>query len=352
MKILSINKKHIPWVDYAKAIGIFAIVFGHAVQAGDANKYVYSFHLPLFLFLSGFVFSAGKDGFKRFASQRAFSFLVPYVIFSVISVSIFAVMGSFVQDSLASNRVVGSIPQQIKNVILGICDTNAPLWYLPCIFLLQLGAWRIDKWIKKSNVYIVRKNRALLVLVLCALWLPVNKYLLHIKFIPYSMQSGIHLFAFFMLGYVFRLSGMERTILGLPTGTKLGYGGLFMLSGLVLSILNGKVGYTSNAYGHIELYFLAALCSVVGIVLVCMSIKSCNPLEFVGQNTLGIMVMHKFPVVFFQTLCPVVKVYLKQNSVIVGIAVSVICIVMCVVAELVINRFCPLLLGRKKRTLQ
>jgi fucose 4-O-acetylase-like acetyltransferase len=57
------------WVDYAKAIGVFLLVYGHVARgvfhAGiqiDEKLYrltdsiIYSFHMPLFFFLSGLFF--------------------------------------------------------------------------------------------------------------------------------------------------------------------------------------------------------------------------------------------------------------------------------------------------------
>jgi len=56
------------WVDYAKAIGIILVVYGHVARglynAGIAfpeplysltDSVVYSFHMPLFFFLSGII---------------------------------------------------------------------------------------------------------------------------------------------------------------------------------------------------------------------------------------------------------------------------------------------------------
>lgn len=54
------------WVDYAKAIGIVLVVYGHVVRGllnagilqdaefhGLVDSVIYSFHMPLFFFLSG-----------------------------------------------------------------------------------------------------------------------------------------------------------------------------------------------------------------------------------------------------------------------------------------------------------
>ena len=61
------NKKYFASIDVARTIGIFLVVLGHAfpdasLQGGIQNSVwrvvfniIYSFHMPLFIFLSGFV---------------------------------------------------------------------------------------------------------------------------------------------------------------------------------------------------------------------------------------------------------------------------------------------------------
>ena len=63
-------KKGIVWLDYARTLGIFLVVFGHLWQkipAFDINdslkevwNYIYLFHMPLFFVISGFLFKSNK----------------------------------------------------------------------------------------------------------------------------------------------------------------------------------------------------------------------------------------------------------------------------------------------------
>lgn len=46
-------KKHYAWVDVAKGIGIVFIVLGHAANTGNLKDYLFSFHIPMLLMLSG-----------------------------------------------------------------------------------------------------------------------------------------------------------------------------------------------------------------------------------------------------------------------------------------------------------
>ena len=73
----NMETKRITWVDMAKGYGIIAVFIGHLVQGGMLGNFVYSFHLPLFFFLSGYLFHANVD-FLTFLKKKARSILVPY----------------------------------------------------------------------------------------------------------------------------------------------------------------------------------------------------------------------------------------------------------------------------------
>jgi fucose 4-O-acetylase-like acetyltransferase len=87
------------WVDYAKAIGIILVVYGHVARgifnAGIKldqgvfelmDSVIYSFHMPLFFFLSGLFFLASmtkRDSISLLRS-KVDTILYPYVIWSLL----------------------------------------------------------------------------------------------------------------------------------------------------------------------------------------------------------------------------------------------------------------------------
>lgn len=78
------------YFDNAKVLLIFLVVFGHMIQpfidGSDGLKtfymWVYTFHMPAFIFLSGF-FAKGS-GSKKYILKLAKKLIVPYLIFQVI----------------------------------------------------------------------------------------------------------------------------------------------------------------------------------------------------------------------------------------------------------------------------
>lgn len=97
---MAVNR--LTWVDNAKGIGIVLVVYGHVargMQHSGILKYsplfqfldaaVYSFHMPLFFFLSGMFFpgSYKKYGLGLFANKIA-TIVYPYFVWSCIQLGI------------------------------------------------------------------------------------------------------------------------------------------------------------------------------------------------------------------------------------------------------------------------
>ena len=80
------TNNRLDYIDIAKAIGMFAIIWGHILLHGWSNLFVYSFHIPLFFFLSGMVFNGAKyDSLWQLVKRRVKTLLLPYLLFSVLT---------------------------------------------------------------------------------------------------------------------------------------------------------------------------------------------------------------------------------------------------------------------------
>ena len=115
-----------------------------------------------------------------------------------------------------------------------------------------------------------------------------------------------------------------------------------------MTIGNGQVSYNADSYGkHGFVYFLVM--ATLGFVI----IATCTPngvksINYVGKNTVGIMVMHKFPILFFVGLFPLSKRLIGTYPLAVSIVVATLSVMMCLVASEIIYRVCPIVLGRRK----
>lgn len=77
--------ERINWIDWAKAIAITMVVFGHLPMEGNNYllRYITTFHMPLFFFISGFLTKTGRP-IRIQISKNKTSLIWPYVIYNII----------------------------------------------------------------------------------------------------------------------------------------------------------------------------------------------------------------------------------------------------------------------------
>ena len=128
-------------VDIARGIGIFFVVLGHAIkQTGVSATWIriltyiiYSFHMPLFFCLSGFVsakiLQMNRQERKRFTLSRARRLLVPYFAVGLIYIP--------VKLALSGSAIKPFTVKDIWKLLIGQ-NPDVSLWFLYILFLIEL----------------------------------------------------------------------------------------------------------------------------------------------------------------------------------------------------------------------
>ena len=139
-------------ITIAKGLGIFLVVLGHVVTGeppkgndwyGVMRTALYAFHMPFFIYLSGFIFFytashlKAWQGFWLFAGRRAERLLVPFALFGLIIVVGKHVASSFIHvDNLAPNFVT-----DLVNLFWNTGESAAKsVWYVFVLFEMTLFA--------------------------------------------------------------------------------------------------------------------------------------------------------------------------------------------------------------------
>lgn len=128
-------------LDYIKGILIFLVVYGHCLYwMGEGirepytfiSTFIYSFHMPLFIFLSGYFFSSKKRGnIIANAIGRFKRLIVPHFFFNIIMIiPIFCFWEQF--GHFITRETEGTIT--IKSVYLYL----TMFWYLWCVYLSSI----------------------------------------------------------------------------------------------------------------------------------------------------------------------------------------------------------------------
>jgi fucose 4-O-acetylase-like acetyltransferase len=125
------------WIVIAKGIGIILVVIGHyypdmsPLYWSDIRIIIYSFHMPLFFVLSGYLYIHGKYAYRELVKIKVRRLLYPFASIAVGLCLVKYLAGHFVN---LENPVDG---RSIIAVVTDPVKSYAPLlWFLQALFLI------------------------------------------------------------------------------------------------------------------------------------------------------------------------------------------------------------------------
>lgn len=202
-----------------QAFGIILVVAGHSTyQLGHAGhvpsicRWLYTFHMPLFFFISGYLLKYsntrkgiqlsdmpvfGKDGFITGKARRL---LVPYVIISSV-----VFIPKTMMSAIALRPVDMSVWSYLGMLLYPHTNVIGYFWFLPSLFLIFCMAYIAAKTKAKTN-------DSLLILYLASVSIvnPGTGLL--------GLDSALYNAVFFAAGYMFRKHMLE-TVVGRHSAT-------------------------------------------------------------------------------------------------------------------------------------
>lgn len=206
-------------MSFMQAFGIILVVAGHSTyqlqQSGHmpaVRQWIYSFHMPLFFFISGYLLKYsntrkdiqlsdmpvfGKNGFITGKVRRL---LVPYVIISSV-----AFIPKTMMSAIALRPVDMSVWSYLGMLLYPHTNVIGYFWFLPPLFLI----FSFTLLAAKTKVNI---NDSLLIVCLIAVSIvnPGTGFL--------GLDSALYNAVFFAAGYMFRKHMLE-TVVGRHSAT-------------------------------------------------------------------------------------------------------------------------------------
>lgn len=270
------------WVDYAKGIGIILVVYGHVARglhsAGMFNdglafalvdSIIYSFHMPLFFFLSGlFLSESARRGASGLIASKIDTIFYPYVLWSLLQGGIETLLSSYTNGNVTANQV------------LALWNPRAQFWFLYALFLVFCVAAIIYPRQHLASSAKFTLAIALLAAATYCIW-PSNGT----NAFSYIFTN----FVYFSFGVFFSsLRGLSRpfwkasAIISIPAFLVAQY------------IFHAKMGLTYDQKGSYSLTL--ALISIFFVVSICQLMEYLRHpvrwLVYVGQASMAIYLMH------------------------------------------------------------
>lgn len=317
---------------------------GHTLTFGDFRKFIYAFHVPLFFFLSGICFSK-KDNIT-FLKRKLKSLYLPYIIMSILSIMIYFFMGQYIGENTSKNIWSNILGMLYANPNLGNMQWTQPLWFLPCLFI-QLFIINILENILKN-----RKYKQLIRILVIATMSIIGYVLSAIKmYLPFQLEAAMCMLIFTYLG-IFVKENKERIVNSkfykVIENKQYLYLIFFTITIVICYLLvynNETISVMQDKYGNYLIYFAVSMLMITNIMIISKTInkifKKQKIISWIGQSTLIILLLHKFPVLFFQHICPGIKNVLNQSDTILNnilaVAITVVVIMMCMVCKYILD---------------
>lgn len=277
------EQKRLFWVDTAKGWGILAIMVSHVFTGHPVSRWLYSFHVPLFFFLSGFLFRVDRP-WGDFWRGKVKKLLIPY----------FALALPIIPAEAALYGGRQWFWEELLEMGLGVLVQRRmwPIWFLACLFLMELLAYPMFRMLKKPW-------HLALGAALCG-GAAVLYTQLGLPALPWNLDACFGEMPFFAAGYL--LKNSKPASKWLEAGKGRGVAFFLLALGNCLFALPSVRGDVPGMdvfqcqYGLPWFSVPAAFCGI-GAVLLASQYLTAKPIRYLGKNSLLYFVWHQTPVI-------------------------------------------------------
>lgn len=271
------KNKSIYWINNLRAVGIILVIIGHNDTL--LTKYIYSFHMPLFLFLSGMLFNDKKwSSLNNYIEHKVKTLLIPYLILSlilyVIWIPLDLIQGKFINNTILIKNFIGIFYSQGVHEYM---TWGVPMWFLTMLFVVNILFFIINKYFKTYIGYVI-----IILSIIGYLFTYIDMRL------PWSINVALVGIVFYAIGFLLRDKIQSYVF------NKKSYiivCSLFLIS-IICSTLNKRVDMYSSIYNNYFLFYLGAISGIFYIVLLVKMLPKNKIMTFIGVNTIYLLAFH------------------------------------------------------------
>lgn len=279
------QEKRLEFVDYAKGIGIILVVLGHT-RFPYARNIIYSFHMPLFFMLSGYLFQDKKleVSFLQYLIKKLKGLYLPFLKFSIFYLLLnnFFVLIGFLPSNY---RYEGAqfLKVLIENLFfLSDSQFSGTFWFIRNLFAIEILMF----FIYKMGCGIVNKRKNIFYFLVICIFIIIG-YIFSEKGIIPTLANIFLGMAFFLVGYLVR--NRLPKVLEYRTLLYLGMVSIFVVGPFL------KVDMVVNYYSNFWLFLVTGTLGSLAVIHMCKMLprlKINNLLEYIGKNSLYILCFH------------------------------------------------------------
>jgi fucose 4-O-acetylase-like acetyltransferase len=285
---MSQNEQRIFWLDNMKGLGILILI---TVAHTQQYKYVIlaerTLLMPLFFFISGFLFKNEKyKNLIELIKKQARHLLIPYLFFALFAFCITSLRFIIKDSALFFNNYTETVYKPLWGILYGSSYSlkainNGPLWFLTCLFSLQIEFYLITSFIHKRSYQILVILISVIIGYYCKL-LPFNNNFF------FSINTSLVVMLYFAIGYYVRLeltsllNSLRSWMLIITIPIQI----------YLITLLDSPALFAFNQYGNPFITVICTILSLINVVIISKAITTNAFINKAGKNTLFIFGFH------------------------------------------------------------
>ncbi len=330
-------------LDILKGFAIILVVIGHIGSDWPwLIKWIYSFHIPLFFSISGFIeaskYDSNKDiGIKRYIIHKSKSMLWTYMIWAAI----YSVANALVCINSGDwNLLFRTLFSRGFGIVIAD-NAIGTIWFLLVLYETEVVSFVLKKLENGWITFFIILVGLILYMIGTRVVLPYLLQLLWIGLLFYQFGDLLCRYQVIHRILEWTKSKFRYTI------SRYGIWGVMFSLFSIVSLYNDKIDIINSEFGNAPLTIVSACGEILCCFVLCTlasNIKAMRPVKALGQETLIIMTTH----FYINEICYVV---LRQfglsdwikGSLVAMILWSIIITVMCYGLSLFIRKYLPFL---------
>ena len=322
------------WIDWAKTLSIFAIVWGHCFPEGLCG-FIYTFNVPVFFIISGYL-CRRETSFGKCFDKTLHNLIIPYFILAFIKVA------GFVIKHIGDSEWIWSVVAVVGGFhSLHDASGCSNLWFVYSLVIIKL-------------VFQLSNSKLDIALTaMCIAGAVVYNDVMHLEW-RWAVTNCLIAYPFFVAGNALRQAdAVDKVVAWVkPNHLKATLTATLLIAiTYLVGTLNGQAKLYLGLYGsNIMLFAIGAITGSMAVFGLSALLDGINIkiTRVISSGTIIILVFHR------ELLHPLLKAIgkldmsslLATNTLVFASAVAVVAAFYPII--LIVKRFFPIVLGRRK----
>ena len=323
------GKQRLEWIDALRGLAMLLVIYGHQVTSSEFPTFfrlTNPVKMPLFFAITGFVFNIKGGEVIPFFRNLFIKIIIPWLCLSCIPILINAPF-----------EPIQNLLEKFLEILSG-----KRVWFMPCIIVAEILHFFVRKFSKKPYHVVLISVLLTIVGFLCAKcnilnYAMVNRALIVQVFIAFGYIVKTYQNKIFSMRWSWIIC-ISIVYLALTISNR-----LFFHYPLDIHI---------NCYSNIPYNFLQIFCGLFMCFLLFSKILHAPRwLVFIGQNTLIYYIWQGYCLALFSAVLSLFGLSYTTTP-LTGIINTIVICIGCFVFSVLVNRYAPFLVGKKKRTVR